>query len=207
MKDPAGSWIGSTSSDKAESSIVAVPPSPRTKLVSVSTLAVLPRPQATKWAQSEEVGEQNPSGSKKTQSVPTLLRSHVCLGHIKWWRQTKPKLRPSSSRHMSNWDCCYSNFPRKRQQNQIKTTHGRRKHPVLLPGDLGLRLPTSLPFTRPRGMNFLASPPLLLWDPHEDFVTSETMPQGKHAVPSVTGLSLFGFHTIAMTVFLILFHC
>lgn len=123
-------------------------------------------------------------------------------------RRSQAKAQAPILQHMRSWDCCCSSFPRKRQQSQIQTTCGRRKHPVLLlSGDLGLRLPTSLPFTRPHGRTFLASPPLLPWDTHEDFMTSETMPQGKHAVPSVTGLSLFGFNAIAMTVFLILSHC
>ncbi|XP_044797088.1 apoptosis facilitator Bcl-2-like protein 14 isoform X6 [Bubalus kerabau] len=92
-------------------------------------------------------------------------------------------------------------------QGRRFSNHGGALQPQNQTGDLGLRLPTLLPFTQPRGMTFLASPPLLLWDTHEDFMTSETMPQGKHAVPSVTGSSLFGFNAIAMTVFLILFPC
>ena len=122
--------------------------------------------------------------------------------------RSQAKAQAPILQHVRSWDCCCSIFPRKRQQSQIQTTYRRQKHPVLLlPGGLGFRLPTTLPFTRPRGRTFLASPPLLLWDTHEDFMTSETMPQGKHAVPSVTGLSLFGFNAIAMTVFLILSHC
>lgn len=71
---------------------MAVPSHPRTRLVSMSTLAVLPGPQTTKGASSEELGEQGPLEKKKKPKVFLLYCYLTCV-----WATKIGDTKPSQS--------------------------------------------------------------------------------------------------------------